>query len=626
MTDALVHRGPDGEGHWIDADAGLALGHRRLSIVDLSDAGSQPMLSASGRYVIVYNGEIYNHLDLRRELETQGRAPNWRGHSDTETLLAAIEAWGFMRTLGASCGMFALALWDRQERTLTLARDRMGEKPLYYGVANGAFVFGSEIKALQAVPQFRPEIDRASVAALLRFLYIPDPFTIYRDVYKLRPGHYLEVRDGIAGAPQAWWSLEHLIAKTADQRRNEPQSRSAEELERTLSEVVRSQMLGDVPIGCFLSGGIDSSLIAALIQAGSSTRLKTYSIGFAEDRFDEAGHAAAVAAHLGTEHIGFTVTETEALAVIPELASIYDEPFADSSQVPTTLLSRLARRDITVALTGDGGDEIFGGYNRYVTVPQAWRKLAQLPRYVRSGLGKAAIVSAGVINPENGFAQGIARRLGLPVTFIDRLAQIGGLLRDSRSVADLYEGLVSVPGNQADILADRPHRCVDIVDEGLAQKDVARWMMANDAVSYLPGDILVKVDRASMSASLETRAPYLDARVVEFAWKLPTHTCIDGRVSKKILREILYRHVPRQLIDRPKQGFSIPLDRWLREGLRDWADPLLSATSVKRFGLFDAAAVRRLWDSHLSGKANHGKQLWAVLMVQAWCDHQRTAV
>jgi len=617
MTDSLVHRGSDARGTWIDSESGLTLGHRRLAIVDRSDAGAQPMVSASGRYVLVFNGEVYNHGALRSRLDANS-ARGWRGHSDTETLLAAIEAWGLTKALQRSYGMFALALWDREARGLWLARDRIGEKPLYYGVAGPGFAFASELKAFGALPGFSPDVDLASIAAFLRYLYIPEPFSVYNGINKLAPGHIVEVRDGISEAPVPYWTLQGLISGGAETRLSSTRANPVEALENTLSEVVQSQLLGDVPMGSFLSGGIDSSLITAMMQSNSASPVSTFSIGFEDQRFDESAHAAAVAGHLGTKHTEFVVTEADALETVSELPAVYDEPFADCSQIPTLLLSRLARSEITVALTGDGADESFGGYDRYLSDSRVWRAVAGAPRPARRALAAGGRLSGQLLAPENTAVQGLARRLGIPLHRVDRAWRSARLLAASDRNGSLLAGLVGMRSDPATLMRHRavPHELPILSETMLHQLGRARWMMACDTLSFLPGDILHKVDRAAMSASLETRAPYLDKRVLDAAWRLPDAWCLDG--GKRILREILYRYVPRNLVDRPKRGFLIPLDAWLRGGFRDWAESLLSSAALNRVGLLNPRTVRAVWQHHLSGAGNHGYQLWALLMLQAW--------
>jgi len=620
MAAHLHHRGPDARGVWADGAAGIALGHARLSILDLSPAGAQPMASASGRYVIAFNGEIYNHLELRRELETAGAAPSWRGHSDTETLLALIQRHGIEGALVRAIGMFAFAVWDRADRTLTLTRDRIGEKPLYVGRAGGAIVFGSELKALRAAPGFEARVDPASVAAYLLYSYVPEPHCIYQGVRKVEPGTCLTLRsvsDVHDGTAQRYWSIDDVISSR--QPFDGDHEALTERVEATLTEVVGSQMLSDVPLGCFLSGGIDSSLVAALMTRTASGPVRTYAIGFEDARFNEAPHARRVADHLGTEHTEFTVTERNALGLIDDLPHIYDEPFADPSQIPTVLLSRLTRQHVTVALSGDGGDEVFGGYNRYLFGPQMLGIGRRLPRAARHLAGGAmgALQRAGTA--ERSWLRPVVRGLGLPITTVDKLGQFGRSFADAGDVAALYRGLTSTAMSPETLMAvpvrealGRNAAC------SVGELPAAEWMMANDTLTYLPGDILVKVDRAAMSASLETRAPFLDQRVVELAWQLPLSARVQGRVGKRVLRQILDRHVPRDIMERPKQGFAIPLDRWLRGPLRDWAGDLIHSSMVRDGGLLDAGAVDRLWTGHQTGRDNAGMALWSVLMLAQW--------
>ncbi len=624
MTGAIAHRGPDGDGFWIDAEGGAALGHRRLSIIDLSAAGAQPMQSASGRYILVYNGEIYNHLDLRRYLEARGAAPQWRGHSDTETLLAMVEAFGLEETLKQTIGMFALAMWDRRERTLDLARDRMGEKPLYYGWSGQTLLFGSELKALRAYPGFANRIDSNAVSAYLGFAYVPAPQCIYSGLFKLPPGTWLRLASAtpqLCPKPQTYWSMQGALAAGAAARTvARDENEAADELERLLTSVVASQMLSDVPLGSFLSGGVDSSLITALMRKTASSAVRTFSIGFDDGRYNEAPYAKAVAEHLGTEHTELIVKEREALQLAPELSGIYDEPFADSSQIPTILLSRMTRAHVTVALSGDGGDEIFGGYNRYLFAPRLWSRIGRIPRPLRRGAGalfnllEPALRCA--VSPTNG---NILARLGLPGSVLDRLGPLSQVASRAGAIADVYFGLANVfpdAGAIARTPAPIDNAAAWRAFDGLDLSNPERMMLI-DALTYLPDDIMVKVDRAAMSASLESRAPYLDPRVVEFACALPLANKISGSTGKTILRRALDRHVPKSLIDRPKQGFGVPIDAWLRGGLKDWASDLLAPRDIAVQGLLQPAAVTRLWQAHQSGR-NCGAQLWTILMLQSW--------
>ncbi|HEX6376794.1 MAG TPA: asparagine synthase (glutamine-hydrolyzing) [Allosphingosinicella sp.] len=624
MTGAIAYRGPDSAGAWVDAAPLVALGHRRLAILDLSPAGEQPMTSPSGRFVIVYNGEIYNHLELRERLPGP-----WRGHSDTETLLAAIEAWGVERALTESAGMFALALWDRQERALILARDRLGEKPLYYGWqgegADAAFLFGSELKALAQHPAFRREIDRRALSLFTRFNYVPAPYSIYAGIAKLPPGALLTLRAGAREpAITPYWSAAEVAAGGAAAPLDIGPEEATDALERVLSRAVRQQMISDVPLGAFLSGGVDSSTVVALMQAQSSRPVKSFSIGFHERAYNEAEHAAAVARHLGTDHSELYVRPEDALAVIPELPSIYDEPFADASQVPTLLVSRLARRQVTVALSGDGGDELFAGYNRYRLAARNWARLARVPRPLRSAVARGLLA----VSPErwNRIAAAAApllpgsARLSLPGEKVHKAARVLA----SGSLDELYQGLVSSWRDPAGLVIGgaEPPTLSEAAADRLAGLGACERMMALDMLTYLPDDILAKVDRAAMSVSLETRVPLLDHRVVEFAWRLPLDLKLRGGESKWVLRQLLYRHVPRALIERPKMGFGIPIDAWLRGPLREWAEELIGEPRLRREGYFQPEPIRRAWEAHLGGQANMQYHLWAILMFQAWREGQ----
>ncbi len=646
MADALVHRGPDDAGVWVDAQAGLCLAHRRLAIVDLSPAGHQPMASAGGRYQLAYNGEIYNHGEIRAELQAAGLAPAWRGHSDTETLLCAIEHWGLEATLKRAVGMFAIALWDRAEHTLHLARDRFGEKPLYYGWVGGsvpAFVFGSELKALRAHPGFDNPVHRGALALYMRYLYVPAPHSIHQGLYKLEPGCLLRIAAPLPGGPaaalrpparhgslhlQRWWQLADAVAAgAANSFTNDATALRA--LEDGLARGIAQQSLADVPLGAFLSGGVDSSLIVALMQAQSSRPVKTFTIGFDEAAYDESPHAEAVARHLGTEHHALRVTAAEAQGVIATLPAMYDEPFADSSQIPTRLVCAAARREVTVALSGDAGDELFGGYNRYLWGPRLWRRLQRLPYPLRQSLaGVLASVPPGgwdmLTAPLQGRQPGSVgvARVG------EKLHKLARSIRGVHDIDGLYRRLVAEwqdparvvrAGDQA--LVEPPTALDDALPAGLA--DPAQRMMYLDSLSYLPDDILCKVDRAAMSVSLETRVPFLDHRVAELAWRLPPHMQIRDGQGKWALRQMLYRHVPRALIERPKQGFGIPVGQWLRGPLRAWAEPLLDARRLEAEGYFHAAPIRDRWARHLSGREDHTAALWAVLSFQAWQAENR---
>lgn len=614
MSHTLAHRGPDGEGVWADADAGVALAQRRLAIVDLSPAGAQPMVSACGRYVLVYNGEAYNAADLRPELEARGIV--FRGHSDTEVVLEGCAAWGVEATLRRLNGMFALALWDRGERRLTLARDRLGIKPLYWSEGTGAFLFGSELKALKAHPACPSEVDRDAVTAFLRHNYVPAPQTIFRGIRKLRPGCLLTLGPGGNAAERAYWSLADVEREAQAAPFSGDDAAAVDALHDLLSDAVRLRMISDVPLGAFLSGGIDSSTVAALMQAQSGRPVKTFSIGFPEADYDEARHAAAVARHLGTDHTEFTVTAAEAREVIPLLAEQYDEPFSDSSQIPTFLVSRLTRREVTVALSGDGGDELFFGYSRYALADTHARRLFALPRPLRA-------IGAALLRALPPSAWDAALRCLPPVAGVrltgDRLHKLAEVMGGDLDA--FYRRLVSHWENPEEVAIGGHEPRGAFGDPGIAAlvPDFRARMAYLDILTYLPDDILTKVDRASMAVSLEARVPILDHRVVAFSRALPHRFKVREGTSKWLLRQVLYRHVPRDLVDRPKMGFGVPLDEWLRGPLREWAEDLLSPTEVERFGLVRAAPVAEAWREHLSGRRNRQYDLWDVLMLQSWC-------
>jgi asparagine synthase (glutamine-hydrolysing) len=623
MADAIRHRGPDDSGVWSDTSAGIVLAQRRLSIIDLSPAGHQPMVSASGRYVIAFNGEIYNFNELRAALESDNAAPPWRGHSDTEVLLAAIEARGVRMALQAARGMFAFALWDARDRTLILARDRLGEKPLYYGRVGGSFAFGSELKALRAHPDWCASIDRGALALLMRHNYVPSPYSIYQGIRKLPAGHLLtlqwEAKDPVV---EPYWSARKVAESGFRAPTTMPHAALTDALDTLLRDAVAHQMIADVPLGAFLSGGIDSSVVVALMQAQSARPVKTFTIGFTEEGYDEATHAAAVARHLGTAHTELYVTPREAMAVIPRLPMIYDEPFADSSQIPTFLVSQLARSHVTVSLSGDGGDELFGGYNRYLLGKHLWRKLSLMPAGVRSALARLAKAVpahtwSALMKPLMPLAP--ARyRVGLPGDKLHKLA-------DAMAHPDLdslYRDLVSHWKAPHELMLGAQEPPTLLSEAGnLSIDDPVARMMFLDLMTYLPDDILAKVDRAAMAVSLETRVPLLDHRVVEFAWQVPMAAKVNARGTKQLLRRVLDRYVPAELIDRPKMGFGVPIDSWLRGPLRAWAEALLDPARLRREGFLDPGPVRESWQQHLAGQRYCHYPLWNVLMFQAWLEH-----
>ncbi|WP_341929092.1 asparagine synthase (glutamine-hydrolyzing) [Methyloversatilis discipulorum] len=620
MAATMVHRGPDDEGVWVDAGRGLGLCHRRLSIVDLSPAGHQPMHSVCGRWVIAFNGEIYNHAELRAELEAEdGAGTLWRGHSDTETLLAAFARWGFEQTLRRCVGMFAIALWDRRERVLRLARDRLGEKPLYFGRHAGGVVFASELKAFAALPDWQPEIDRQAVALFMRYAYVPAPWSIYRDIRKLEPGTTVTF-DAADAAPRldCYWEPMQAFCAAREHPFIGSLGDAADALEGLLDRSVRMQSVADVPLGAFLSGGIDSSTVVALMQKHAAEPVRTFSIGFDEKGFDEAHHAAAVARHLGTLHTEHYVSADEALAVVPLLPSLYDEPFGDPSQIPTYLVSKLARSQVTVSLSGDGGDELFGGYSRYFIANALWRRLERLPRPLRTGAAmmirslKPATLSR-LIRPLAPLLPS-AHRYANPGDKLHKLAEVLALT-EPRAV---YDRLMRFW--EWDVCPGVAPPAALAADSGWARFGMMDAMMYADTVAYLPDDILVKVDRASMAVGLESRVPLLDHRVVEFAWSLPDSARTGDGLGKRVLREVLSRHVPTALTDRPKMGFGIPLAEWLRGPLRNWADDLLDPSRLHADGFLDPDLVLGRWREHLAGTRDWQYSIWNALMFQAWRD------
>lgn len=644
MGNSIAHRGPDDEGIWMDAGLGLGLVHRRLSILELSPAGHQPMISGSGRYVIVFNGEIYNHLDLRRELEAASSRSGlssgvqaWRGRSDTETLLAGFDVWGIEATVVRSVGMFAFAVLDRQSRTLTLGRDRLGEKPLYYGWQGcgaqdrrGAsiFLFGSELKALKEHPAFEGDINRDAIALLLRHGYIPAPHSIYNGVFKLPPGHLLTVpidgHDSSDSLPVKYWTLKEVASEGLSHRFADDEKVLVGRLDGLMKQAVAGQMLADVPLGAFLSGGVDSSAIVALMQEQSGRAVKTFTIGFNEEGYNEAAYAKSVARHLGTDHTELYVSAREAMDVIPKLPALYDEPFSDSSQIPTFLVSQLAKAHVSVALSGDGGDELFGGYSRYRHADRAWRSIGRVPSSVRQLMANA--IRTIPVPTWNALSFPVRSLLPARMRNVGDKAHKFADMMGHRDLASFYHPFLTFWDDPSSVVLRANAPPINSYDASFGLEGSSHFdtMMATDTAIYLPDDILAKVDRAAMGVSLETRVPLLDHRLVEFAWRLPLDMKIRDGQGKWILRQVLHRYVPKALIDRPKMGFGVPIGTWLRGPLRDWAESLLDASRLREEGFFNPTPIREKWLEHLSGQRNWQYHLWSVLMFQSWLERERT--
>ena len=606
MGSKIYFRGPDARGSWCDESSGMRLGHVRLSILELTEAGAQPMHSACDRFILSFNGEIYNHLKLRAQLEHEGHFTQWRGHSDTETLLACFSVWGIEKTLQATVGMFAIALWDKQKKQLTLARDRLGEKPLYWGWCGSTLLFGSELKALKAHPDFVSEIDRDALALLLQYNYIPAPYSIYKNIEKLPAGSYVQIQANDTRPTveiKKYWDLKAVMQKGLDQPFQGDALEAANLLEQKLVQSISEQMLADVPLGAFLSGGVDSSTVVALMQSQSTKPIKTFAIGFNERGYNEAEFAKEVARHLGTEHTELYVSAEDALSVIAKLPKVYCEPFADSSQIPTFLVMQMAKQYVTVALSGDAGDELFGGYNTYQMAAKVWNSVSKLPYPLRK------------------IATQILGKIPTPQK-IQKLIYV----LPAQNREEFYQFLVTHWKTPNDVVkgAQTVGTVFNTPNQWVKTDCFEQWMMAIDTSQYMVDDILVKVDRAAMANSLETRVPMLDHRVVEFAWQLPLDFKIKNGVGKSVLREVLYRHVPRELIERPKKGFSIPLAQWLRGPLREWAENLLSEQRLLVEDYFYVEPIRKIWQEHLSGKQDHATRLWSILMFQAWLDEQNS--
>ncbi len=630
MNDALIHRGPDDSGQWIDPEAGIGLGHRRLSILDLSPQGHQPMTSANGRYVIAYNGEVYNFNAIRRELDSiSSENIAWRGHSDTEVILAAIEQWGVENTVKKFIGMFAFSLWDRKERTLYLVRDRLGIKPLFYGWQGNSFLFGSELKAVKRHPDFKGDVDTNSLALMMRHNYIPSPYSIYKGIKKLSPGHILVLSTESSNRDPKlipFWSAKDAAEKGLSDPFTGSENEAVTQLDSLLRDAIKLRMISDVPLGAFLSGGVDSSTVVALMQAQSTSPVKTFSIGFHEEEYNEATHAKAVANHLGTDHTELYVTAQQAMDVIPRLPTLYDEPFSDSSQIPTFLVSELARRKVTVSLSGDGGDELFSGYDRYERADYLWNRIKRYPGFLKKGFAQFLTTI-----PTEKWDR-LFFRLKPVLPSMLRVENPGHKLHkfsqflNANSPEEFYKGLVTHWDHPAKLVPGAVEPLTPLSNSlqwGKVPEFVER-MMFLDTITYLPGDILTKVDRASMGVSLEARVPLLDHRVVEYSWKIPLSMKLKNNQTKWLLRQVLYKYVPKEMIERPKMGFGVPIDEWLRKPLRDWAENLINEPRLRNEGFFDPKMVRKKWEEHLSGTYKWHYPLWDVLMFQAWLDNERS--
>ena len=627
MNSAITHRGPDSNNIWQDKNSGIVFGHQRLSILDLSTAGNQPMVSNSGRYIITYNGEIYNHLEMRKELNKINLNIKWKSNTDTETLLEALELWGIKKTLKKIVGMFAFGLWDKRNRSLILVRDRIGEKPLYFGWQgkgdSKVFLFGSELKALKVHPEFSREINRDAIALQLRHNYIPDPYSIYKDIYKLLPGHYLELTEdnlkkNFLPTPKIYWSLTKSAIYGNNNQLTQSDESIQSDLEKRLKLSVKQKMISDVPLGAFLSGGIDSSTIVALMQSQSNHPIKTFTIGFNEDDYNEAQHAKKIAKHLGTDHTELYFSSKTAMEVIPKLSTIYDEPFSDNSQIPSFLLSQLAKKDVKVALSGDGGDELFCGYNRYMSTNNWSKKFNSVPISLRKILAYAIkLISQKNWNKLFKLLPGLNQHINY-----GHKIHKGAKALEANKLSDLYYILISHWQNPTEVVTNSKESQTFFSEfkPELLNFNNHQKMMMLDLITYLPNSILVKVDRASMASSLEARVPFLDHELIEYSWKIPHSLKFRNGKGKWILRQILNNYVPKNLTERPKMGFGIPLGSWLRGPLRDWAENLLNEKRLTQEGYFNPKLIRNKWHEHLSNKYNWQHDLWNVLMFQAWID------
>ena len=639
MTATLNHRGPDDTGFWFDLESQIALGHKRLSILDLTHAGHQPMISSNKNFIIVFNGEIYNHLALRKEVKNYASLKNikiiWNGSSDTETLLTCIEIWGFENTISKLVGMFSICFFDKDQKIIKLVRDRIGEKPLYYGFAGNSFVFASELKAIKKIPNFNNQINRDALKKYFKYMYIPCPDSIYKNIYKLEPGHILSIsikdinhsvslKDNI----KPYWSLKESIKNNHKKNDTFDHKQHLNELESHLQEAIDIQLIADVPLGAFLSGGIDSSIITALMQKSSSTPVKTFTVGFSESSFDESSYAKEVAKHLGTEHYELFVSNSETRDIIPLLPHIYDEPFADSSQIPTYMVCKAASMQVKVALSGDAGDELFGGYNRYFWAPRLWNKVSWMPHKIRGFLGQAleSIPASGLSTFESYLNNTFPAKKHVK-NLSNKVEKLSKGLKNSNNFDDLYMSLISEWNDVSEIVLDEDEnnedkitKHIDIFRDNFF-KNKSLDMMFKDSLTYLPDDILCKVDRAAMSNSLETRVPFLDHRVVEYAWSMPFKMKIKNNKGKWALRQILNKYVPSDLIDRPKSGFAIPVGEWLRGPLKEWAEDLIEENKVISQGFLNHKNVRKIWELHVSGSADYTARIWSILMFQSWLEH-----
>ena len=627
MTSKLINRGPDDAGIWLNLEHGIALGHRRLSIQDLSSCGHQPMVSSSGRYIIVYNGEIYNFRKIQKELVNRGH--QFHGHSDTEVLLAAVEQWGIAEALTRFTGMFALALWDKKNRMLSIARDRVGEKPLYYGWQGKSFLFASELKALRVHPDWQNEINRDALTLYMRHNYITAPNSIYQNIYKLIPGTILHlpysIRPGELPAPVPYWKMKDVAEYGNSNPVDLSDDEAVDELDKLLRESIRNQMISDVPLGAFLSGGYDSSAVVALMQAESDQKIKTFSIGFHEEAYNEAHHAKKVASHLGTDHTELYVTPQQAMDVIPRLPYLYDEPFSDPSQIPTFLVSEMTRQYVTVSLSGDGGDEIFAGYDRYFFANSLWKKIRKIPYPLRKALASGIKgVKPSTLGASLQWLSPYLSSYGGQGSFGDKL-QKGADLLLFNTFEELYLRLISHWKDTENLVLHSEEPLSPLTDQSLWAdlSDNIQTMQYLDTISYLPDDILVKVDRAAMGVSLETRVPFLDHRVIEYAWSLPQNMKVRNGDGKWIIRRLLDKYIPSTLMDRPKMGFGVPIDSWLRGPLRDWAESLLNESKLHEEGFFNPTPIRKKLAEHMSGDRNWQYHLWDVLMFESWLESQR---